>query len=121
MLAPQGNRVEGLLTADVGPETDPVHFRPIDDQVPTQVRIEIIDRLRELVGDLVEPVEVVDVVVGVGIGGLDEIDEHAPDQAEGFTGEQVVLRELVDFDDSCAEFVELIFDGFTVCHENTFH
>ena len=27
-------------------------------------------RLRELVGDLVEPVEVVDVVVGVPIGGL---------------------------------------------------
>jgi hypothetical protein len=30
------------------------------------------------------------------------------------------LRELVDFDDSGAEFVELVFDGFTVCHENTF-
>ena len=33
----------------------------------------------KLVGDLVEPVEVVDVVVGVGIGGLDEVDEHASD------------------------------------------
>ena len=119
MLAPQGNRVEGLLTADVGAETAQSISRR--SKSPAQVRIGIIDRLRELVGDLVEPVEVVDVVVGVGIGGLDEIDEHAPDQAEGFTGEQVVLRELVDFDDSCAEFVELVFDGFTVCHENTFH
>ena len=85
------------------------------------MRIGITNRLWELVGDLVEPVEVVDVVVGVGIGGLDEVDEHSPDQAEGFTGEQVLLPELVDFDDSCAEFVELVFDGFTVCHENTFH
>ena len=58
---------------------------------PAQVSVGITNRLRELVGDLVEPVEVVDVVVGVGIGGLDEIDEHASDQAEGFTGEQVVL------------------------------
>ena len=87
---------------------------------PAQVRIGIANRLRELVGDLVQPVEVVDVVIGVGIGGLDEVDKHASDQAECFTGEQVVLRELVDFDDSGAEFVELVFDGFTVCHENTF-
>jgi hypothetical protein len=87
---------------------------------PAQVSVGITNRLRELVGDLVEPVEVVDVVVGVGIAGLDEIDEYASDQAEGFTGEQVVLRELVDFDDSCAEFVELVFDGFTVCHADTF-
>ena len=89
-------------------------------KLPAQVMIGIADRLRELVGDLVETVEIVDVVVGVGIGGLDEVDEHAPDQAEGFTDEKVVLRELVDFDDSCAEFVELVFDGFTVCHEKTF-
>ena len=65
------------------------------------------NRLRELVGNLVETFKVVDVVAGVGIGVLDEVDVHASDQAEGFTGEQVVLRELVDFDDSCAEFVEL--------------
>lgn len=45
---------------------------------------------------------------------------HSSDQAEGFTGEQVVLRDLVGFDDSRPEFVELVFDGFTVCHENTF-
>ena len=70
------------------------------------MRNRITDRLRELVGDLVEPGEVVDVVVGVGFGGLDEVDEHASDQAEGFTAEQVVLSELVDFDDSRPEGLE---------------
>ena len=97
---------------------DSLHFRRSTTS-SARVRTGISNRLRELVGNLVETLEVVDVVVGVGIGGLDEVDEHASDQAEGFTGEQVVLRELVDFDDSGAEFVELAFDGFTVCHENT--
>ena len=106
--------------ADVAQRTATPSISGRSTKSPAQVRIGITNRLRELVGDLVEPIKVVDVVVGVGIGGLDEVDEHASDQAECFTGEQVVMHELVDFDDSGAEFVELVFDGFTGCHENTF-
>gem|GEM_PF-5509970 len=46
--------------------------------------------------DVVEPVQVVDVVIGVRIRGLDQVDQHPPRQAERFTDEREVLSDLSD-------------------------
>jgi hypothetical protein len=67
--------------------------------------------------DVVEPVQVVDVVIGVRIRGLDQVDKHPPCQAERFTDEREVLSDLSEFDQPCAQVIDLVLDGITLRHD----
>jgi hypothetical protein len=76
-----------------------------------------VSRSKKLMRDLVEPVQVVDVVIGVRIGDLDEVHEHPPHQTERFTDEGYLLRDLVELHRPGAQLIDLVLEGFTLCHD----